>query len=144
MQFPWQKKRAAQKPAARQPSTGWPWTLTVNGRCTAQFDWADIVHGLDALEQDQDSFLILEQKDPSAPKQYWFLQSAQALAGPHAGAYIVGCGYSAPGGPALLEQYYGTVKEVVPLFAAAYQGQPLDLSGFADQSDLLPANAKKT
>lgn len=131
MRLPWQKKRPAPQPAARQPRGDWPWKLTVNGRPTAQFDWVDIVHGLDALEQ----------KDPPAPKQYWFLQSARALAGPHAGKYIAGCGYSGPEGPVLLEQYYDTVKDVTPLFAAAYQGQPLDLSGFEDHSGMLPANS---
>lgn len=136
MRFPWKKKCFA-----RQPHGDWPWKLTVNGRPAARFDWADIVHGLDALEQDQDSFLILEQSDPAGSGQYWFLQSARALAGPHAGKYIAGCGYSGPGGPVLLEQYYDTVKDVMPLFAAVHQGKPLDLSGFEDHSGMLPANS---
>lgn len=146
--FLWKKKRpAAQGSGACQPNPDWPWTLTVNGISTASFDWADIVHGLDALGQDQGSFLILEQKNPENPSQYWFLQSARALAGPHVGKFIVGCGYSAPtvpgtsrGPSALLEQYHGTLKEVIPMFAEAYEGKPLDLSGFEDHSDMLPVN----
>nr|WP_326184823.1 hypothetical protein [uncultured Oscillibacter sp.] len=134
-------RKKKQQPPVPQPRKDWLWTLTLNGRPTAQFDWADIVHGLDALDQDQDSFLILEQKDPSAPKRYWFLQSARALAGPHAGKYIVGCGCSTSQGPRLLEQYYDTSRDIIPLFAAAYRGEPLDLSGFEDHSDFLPANS---
>lgn len=134
-------RKEKQQPQIPQPRKDWPWTLTLNGRSSARFDWADIVHGLDALERDQDSFLILEQKDPSAPGQYWFLQSARALAGPHAGKYIVGCGCSAPKGPMLLEQYCGTSRDVIPLFAAAYRDGVLDLSGFEDHSGLLPANS---
>lgn len=142
MAFFFRKKQPAScSPAVQQTKADWPWTLTLNGRLTANPDWADVVHGLDTLTQGQDSFLILEQKCPEQPGQYWFLQSARALAGPHAGSYVVGCGYSASKGPVLLEQYYDTVKEVVPLFAAAYQGKPLDLSGFEDHSDFLPANS---
>lgn len=128
-------------PLFRQPHADWPWCLTINGTVAAKFDWADIVHALDGLTQDQDSFVILEQKSPAAPGQYWFLQSAVALAGLHAGRYIVGCGYSAPEGAVLLERYYDTPKSVIPLFAVALQGKALDLSGFEDQSDLLPVNS---
>lgn len=133
--------RKKKQSAFRQARRDWPWTLTQNGMPSSHPDWIDVVHGLESLTPDPDSFLILAQKDPEHPGQYWFLQSALATAGPHRDAYIVGCGYSTPKGPVLLEQYYDTVEEVLPLFAAAYRGKPLDLSRFEDHSDFLPANS---
>lgn len=125
------------------PRAGWPWTLNVGGRETREFAWDDVLRGLRGLVPDQGSYLILEQRDPRDPKEYWYLQSALALQGEHAGQYIVGCGYSRQTGAALLEQYYTGLDGVIPLFEAAYHGKALDLSRFEDHSSWLPVNQKK-
>lgn len=133
-----------ESPAAGQstaPHAGWPWTLTVNGVAVSRFDWADIDLALRELEPDPDSFLILEQKDPADPQRYWYLQSAVASQGPHAGYSIVGCGFSGPDGRKESRKYYERilpwVGDVTPLFQAVWQGQPLDLSQFSDASAML-------
>lgn len=113
---------------------GWPWKLTVDGRPSAGFAWADICRELGNLVPEQDSFLILEKTSPADPKQYWYIQSAIATAGENAGRFIVGVGYPTPDGPALFERYEDTFQAVIPWFEAAYQGAPLDLSQFEDHS----------
>ena len=116
----------------------WPWTLTVGPRPpVSDPSWADIQRALEGLVPDGDSFVILERKDPSDPGRYWFLQSAIALAGPHIGQYIVGCGYSLGEGRALLERYTSLLDQVIPDFDLAYRRQDIDLSGFEDHSDML-------
>lgn len=130
------------RPPEYCPRAGWPWTLTVGGRPTGQFTWEDVRRALEGLVPEQGSFVILEQKDPRDPEGYWYLQSALALQGEHAGQYIVGCGYSKKKGAALLEQYYTGLEEITPLFQDAYNGKAIDLSRFEDHSSWLPINQK--
>jgi glyoxylase-like metal-dependent hydrolase (beta-lactamase superfamily II) len=125
----------------KQPHPDWPWTLEIacKGK-TANFDWDDIRWELNCLEPDNDSFLILEQ---TQGKDYWFIQSAIALAGPHAGQYVVGCGWSDPDGPAMVETYVG-LEEAIRYFQAVIERKPLDFSGFEDLSFELPENQNQS
>lgn len=132
-------KKPPRLPQRQQPRPDLPWTLTQNGVDSAAFTWGDIVHGLDALTTDPDSFLILRQS--GADGWYWFLQSALLPMGPHAGQYIVEAGYRTDQGPVLLDRYAPTAREVIPLFADAYQRGALDLSEFEDCSGQLPVNS---
>lgn len=120
-----------------QPHSDWSWSLSVNGIPAANFDWADIARALDSLGPPEDSFVILEQKQG---KDYWFIQSAVALAGPRAGEYVVGVGWNDAKGKHLVERCGGAGR-AVDMFRAAWQGKPLDFTGFEDQSDLLPGNS---
>ena len=108
-----------------QPHSGWSWSLSVNGVLTAHFDWEDVARALDGLGPHDDSFVILEQRKG---KDYWFIQSAVALTGPHTGEYVVGVGCGGAG-------------RAVDMFRAAWQGKPLDFTGFEDQSDQLPGES---
>lgn len=127
----------------KQPRRDWPWTLEVGEKGkTGRFDWTDIERELDRLHINDgsgDSFLILEQKSGG---DYWYIQSAVALKGPHAGQYIVGCGWSDSDSPALVE-WYGDYEGAVALFRAVWEGRDLDFSGFEDLSYELPANQRK-
>lgn len=116
-----------------QPRPDWPWVLTVGGMPRSNFDWADIERELTRLYPDNDSFIILEQKDPDNRKNYWFIQCAIALAGPKKGHYIVGVGWNGESGPVLMERTYfwdALEEEVMGIFERAYQRRPLDLTGF--------------
>ena len=66
----------------RQPHPDWPWTLSEGGNLFRTFTWKNIEYDLAELYPDNDSFLILEQKDPADETRYWFIQSAIALKGP--------------------------------------------------------------
>ncbi len=116
-----------------QPHTGWRWSLSVNGLPTTQFDWEDVAKALDSLGPHDDSFVILEQKQG---KDYWFIQSAVALAGPHTGEYVLGVGWNDAKGKHYIERCGGAGK-AVDMFRAVWQGKTLDFTGFEDQSDLL-------
>ena len=73
--FPWSKNKT---PALPGPSAELPWTLTVGvdpGTCSDP-TWQQVEEGLYGLNQEQDSFLILEQQDPQNPDAYWFIQCA--------------------------------------------------------------------
>ena len=74
-----------------QPHAGWKWRLSVNGMPTSSFGWEDVARALDGLGPHDDSFVILEQRKG---RDYWFIQSAVALAGPHTGEYVVGVGWN--------------------------------------------------
>lgn len=126
-----------------QPRQDWPWALTV-GPAAPQttLNWGDIQNALEGLIPDGDSFVILEQKDPKNPKQYWYIQSAIALAGPHQGEYIVGYGWSKEKGAELWERTVPSGAEVLPYFKSAWSCEPVDLTCFEDQSDMLPVNSK--
>lgn len=127
-----------EKPAmGAQPRGGWPWTLTVNGLTTSGVTWEGVAKALDGLGPHEDSFVILEQRKG---EDYWFIQSAVALAGPHTGEYVVGVGWNDAGGRHLVERC-GGAGHAVDMFRAAWQGKSLDFSGFEDQSDLLPQNS---
>lgn len=120
------------KPAAdpSQPHAGWPWTLSEGGNIFRDFTWENIEYDLAELYPDNDSFIILEQKDPEDSKKYWYIQSAIALAGPNQGRYIVGCGWSGEHGPVLVERCYEELDDVIAIFEAAFQRNPLDLTGY--------------
>lgn len=85
------------------------------------------------LNLDSDSFIILEQKDPQNPKEYWFIQSAIALQGPDQGKYIVEVGFS---GPQLWGQLVATRQEAARYFFDAYHHKPVDFSNF-QKSDIV-------
>ena len=127
----------SKKRAHSQPHPDWPWRLTVNGVPTLQFSWADIQSSLRKLAPDTDSFVILEQKDPKDEKNYWYIQSALALAGPDQGKYTIGVGYGNQGKRAYFERHVPRVEDVLPDFRLAHQGKSIKLSGFEDQSDML-------
>lgn len=55
--------------------------------------WQQVEEGLYGLNQEQDSFLILEQQDPHNPNAYWFIQCAVARIGPDQGRYSVEVGF---------------------------------------------------
>lgn len=83
-------------PTPPQPHRDWPWRMTA-GRAPGSapdFSWNDLEKGLRALRQEEDSYLVLEQRDPQNPEQFWFIQSAMALEGPQAGMYAVEIGCS--------------------------------------------------
>ena len=123
-----------------QPHPDWPWTLSEGGNLFRDFTWENIEYDLAQLYPDNDSFIILEQKDPKDDKKYWYIQSAIALQGPHKDEYIVGIGWSDGVNRGYLERLFhwdALEEEVMPIFEWAYQRKPLDLTGFEDQSDLL-------
>ncbi len=124
-------------PGGVQPHAGWSWSLSVNGMPAAGFDWEDIARALDGLGPHGGSFVILEQKQG---EDYWFIQSAVALAGPHTGEYIVGVGWNDSEGKHLIERY-GGAGDAAEMFRAVWQGRHLDYTGFEDQSGLLPGNS---
>ena len=120
-----------------QPHPDWPWTLSEGGNILREFTREDIEHDLAELYPDNDSFLILEQKDPKDSKKYWYIQSAIALQGPNKDDYIVGVGWSGETGPALMERCYHwkDLNTVIDIFEQAFQRKPLDLSGYENFFD---------
>ncbi len=122
-----------QQTLGRQPHKDWPWTLSVNGEVTSNVSWDDIVQALNSLGPRDDSFVILEQKQG---KDYWFIQSAVALAGPLMGEYIVGVGWNDSRRKYLVERC-GGVGMAVELFWTVWEGNTLDFTGFEDKSDML-------
>ena len=124
-----------------QPRKGWPWVLTLGAYPGPKSDprWADIENGLNALTEDPDSFLILEQRDPAAPKQrYWFIQSAVASQGPHEGQYSLEVGYRGTDGKGyLLDRTFPQLEQLRPYYERAFRWKPLDLTGFEDWSDMV-------
>ena len=127
------------KPDPSQPHQDWPWRLELSGYPSGQLSWEIIVSELRKLNlEDVDSFLILEQRDPKNPKEYWYIQSALAKAGPFQGQYIVGVGWSAPEHNQMWELCVSQVEQVIGYFEDAYKKKHVDLTGFEDQSDMLP------
>lgn len=122
------------RPLGAQPHSGWSWTLSVNGIPAGSVTWEAIAAALDGLEPHEDSFVILEQRQGN---NYWFIQSAVALAGPRPGEYVVGVGWNDGLGKHYVERCGGAGR-AVDMFRAAWQGKPLDFSGFEDRSDMLP------
>ena len=131
--------RSKPKAQGMQPHKNWPWTLNTGGELWPGFDtWEMIVSELRELNlEDPDSFLILEQKDPQDPQNYWFIQSAVNRAGPHPGWYTVEVGWGSEQGMGLLDRDIRPVEEVIPFFRAAYDRKAVDLSGFEDMSGML-------
>ena len=115
-----------------QPHPDWLWTLSEGGNILREFTWENIEHDLAELYPDNDSFLILEQKDPKDDKRYWFIQSAIALQGPDKDNYIGGIGWGGEAGPALVERCYHwkDLDTVIGIFEQAFQRKSLDLSGY--------------
>jgi len=105
----------------------------VGGTPASGVTWEAVECALDRLGPHEDGFVILEQ---TQGKDYWFIQSAVALAGPHAGEFIVGVGWNDAKGRHLIERY-GGAGMAMELFRTVWQGKPLDFSGFEDQSDML-------
>ena len=127
-----QGKRDETSFAPPQPHPDWPWILTAGGHGGSASDpsWTDIEENLRQLNQEADSFLILEQKDPQAPETCWFIQCAVARQGPDQGRYIVEIGFSVPGSHSLWERMVPDVGEAVEYFSAAYHHRSVDVSGF--------------
>ncbi len=128
------------KPApVSQPHPDWPWTLNTGGELWSDFDtWEMVVSELrELVPEDPDSFLILEQKDPRNPQNYWFIQSAVNRAGPRAGWYTVEVGWGSGQDRGLRDLDVRTVEEVIPYFRTAYDRGVIDLSRFTDMSDML-------
>ena len=117
-----------------QPHRNWPWQMTAGGHSgsTADFSWNDVEKALRQLNQEADSYLILEQRDPENSQQYWFIQCAVALKGPDAGRYAAEIGCSTPDGPRLWERMMPDVQDVLAYFSDAYHHRGLDVSGFRE------------
>jgi hypothetical protein len=115
----------------------WFWTLDRGGRATADFRWEEIVQGLETLQADSDSFLILEHKKSGTPETYVYLQAAIALEGAETGQYILGCGFSTQNGPQYFERYVQTLEQACAYFRIFYERQSINLQGFTDTSDKL-------
>ena len=91
MRLPWRRENSE-----KAPDIPWFWTLTIDGRPAANFDWPDILQGLEGLRADPDSFLALERQNPACIQESGFLQCAVVLTGERAGWYAVECGYPGP------------------------------------------------
>ena len=120
--------------APPQPDPDWPWILTVGGNSgsTAAFGWSNVEKALRALNQEADSYLILEQKDPQSPETCWFIQCAVARQGQDQGSYSVEIGFTTPDGSRLWEWVTPDVQEVINDFSDAYYHRGLDVSGFRE------------
>ena len=123
-----------------QPRRDWPWTLDVGGTLWPDLDsWQMVSSQLRALNtEEQDSYLVLEQRDPQDAKKYWFIQSALARMGPTRGQYVLGVGWSAPEHNQLWETSVPDVDRVIGYFDEAFHHCRVDLTGFQDRSDMLP------
>ena len=131
-QYAWTRDMSAGE--AEDVLRDWPWRMTA-GRAPGSapdFSWNDLEKGLRALRQEEDSYLVLEQRDPQNPEQFWFIQSAMALEGPQAGMYAVEIGCSGPDGPLLWERMVPDVGDVIVYFSDAYYHRGLDVSGFGE------------
>ena len=135
MRLPWRRENPE-----KAPDIPWFWTLTIDGRPAANFDWPDILQGLEGLRADPDSFLALERQNPACIQESGFLQCAVVLTGERAGWYAVECGYPGPEGPVLLGRQVPSIQEVVPVFESVYRQRDAVLSGFADLSDAMGRN----
>lgn len=122
-----------------QPRRDLPWSLRTARGDIHPAGWEHIEKELDRLGPSQDSFLVLGQEDK---ENYWYIQSAVALQGPHTGQYVVECGWSGPGGPSLVE-WHGNYAGTVEKFRAVFETGTVDFTGFEDQSHLLPENQRK-
>jgi len=115
-----------------QPNKDWPWSLSEGGTPRTDFTLKTIEGDLTLLYPDNDSFIILEQKDPRDSKKYWYIQSAIAIAGPNQGRYIVDVGYPGPDGPLMFERMEDSAEAVLPWFRAALEDRKIDLSQFEE------------
>ena len=113
MRLPWRRENPE-----KAPDIPWFWTLTIDGRPAANFDWPDILQGLEGLRADPDSFLALERQNPACIQESGFLQCAVVL----------------------MERQVPSIQEVVPVFESVYRQRDAVLSGFADLSDAMGRN----
>ena len=115
-----------------QPHPDWPWCMTVGGEPGSISDpsWRQVETVLRGLNQEADSYLILEQKDPQNPATCWFIQCAVALQGPDQGSYSVEIGFATPGGSSLWEWMMPDVQDAIRYFSDAYYHRGLDVSRF--------------
>ena len=127
-------QRAGTTSTPPQPAPDWPWRMTVGGdsASTSEFSWNELEKALRELSQQADSYLILEQRAPETPEQYWFIQCAVALEGPDTGMYAVEIGCSAPDAPRLWERMIADVQEVIEYFSDAYYHRGVEISGFQE------------
>ena len=51
MRLPWRRENSE-----KAPDIPWFWTLTIDGRPAANFDWPDILQGLEGLRADPTAF----------------------------------------------------------------------------------------
>lgn len=131
------KNKKEESPPGSQPHRDWVWTLNLSGYPSSQLSWEIIASELRELNlEDVDSFLILEQKNSKG--EYWYIQSALARMGPTQGQYTVGVGWSAPEHNQMWEISVPDVEQVIRYFDEAYRQYRLDMTGFEDQSDMLP------
>lgn len=121
----------------KQPAGNWPWKLNVGGYSDRPDPgWKDISLALNELTGDQDSFVVLIQKQGD---EYWFMQCAVELEGPHMDEYLLECGWSSPDGPALVSLHCG-LEDALAYFRTVFDGKTLDFKGFEDKSDTIPEN----
>lgn len=120
-------------PPARPAGLNWYWTLTVDGMPAADFDWPDLLRGLDRLRPDRDSYVALERMDPNDPREAGFLQ---CTATPE-GRYLLECGYPGPEGPVLQQREVNSSEAVRAAFETVYRQKGTDFPGFSDLSDAL-------
>lgn len=142
MRLPWRKAPAVQQ-APKAPGIDWFWTLTLDGIPAANFDWPDVLRGLEGLRMDPDSFVILERRNPEHQQESGFLQCALILTGERAGWYTLECGYPGPDGPVLLAREVPSVLEAAPIFEAVYRQRGTVFSGFSDLSAAMGRNENK-
>ena len=107
--------------------------LTVDGMPAADFDWPDLLRGLDRLRPDRDSYVALERMDPNDPREAGFLQ---CTATPE-GRYLLECGYPGPEGPVLRQREVSSPEAVRAAFETVYRQKGTDFPGFSDLSDAL-------
>ena len=129
-----ERREDRMSPTPPQPYSDWSWQMTAGGDSgsTTDFDWTDIEKAVWELNRESDSYLILEQRSPEHPEQYWFIQCAVALEEPDAGMYAVEIGCSAPDGPRLWERMTSDMRQVEKYFSDAYYHKGLDISGFQE------------
>ena len=106
-------------PPARPADLNWYWTLTVDGMPAADFDWPDLLRGLDRLRPDRDSYVALERMDPNDPREAGFLQCTATPEGPRRSAprsrpYTGRRGPISPAFPTCPTPSGRTDREVIP------------------------------
>ena len=97
------------------------------------------------MTPEADSFLILEQKEPGNPENYWFIQCAVARQGPDTGKYVVEIGCPSSNGSCLWERMVLDVREAAKYFSDAYYHRTVDVSAFQEGKGLRrPQYARQT
>ncbi len=123
-------------PPARPAGLSWYWTLTVDGVPAADFDWPDLLRGLDHLRPHRDSYVALERMDPNDPREAGFLQCTVTPEG----RYLLECGYPGPAGQVLRQRETSSPEEVRAAFQTVFRQKGTDFPGFSDLSDAIGQN----